>query len=60
MKSDGKFAYSLYGVNCTEVEVDVLTGAVEVIRSANLSVNFYHPRLMQTHSYCIAVHKFSC
>ena len=33
MKTDGDFAYSSYGVNCTEVEVDVLTGEVEVIRS---------------------------
>ena len=32
MKWDGEFAYSSYGVNCTEVEVDVLTGEVEVIR----------------------------
>ena len=33
LKSDGEFAYSSYGVNCTEVEVDVLTGEVEVVRS---------------------------
>ena len=33
MKSDGEFAYSSYGVNCTEVEVDVLTGEVEILRS---------------------------
>lgn len=33
MKSDGEFAYSSYGVNCTEVEIDVLTGEVEVVRS---------------------------
>ena len=33
MKSDEEIAYSSYGVNCTEVEVDVLTGEVEVIRS---------------------------
>lgn len=33
MKSDREVAYSSYGVNCTEVEIDVLTGEVEVIRS---------------------------
>jgi len=27
------FAYMSYGVNCTEVEIDVLTGEVEVLRS---------------------------
>ena len=33
MKMDRDFAYSSYGVNCTEVELDLLTGEVEVIRS---------------------------
>lgn len=33
MKSNDDFAYMSYGANCTEVEIDVLTGEVEVIRS---------------------------
>ena len=33
MKLDGEFAYSSYGMNCIEVEVDVLIGEVEVIKS---------------------------
>ncbi|XP_065894835.1 uncharacterized protein [Dysidea avara] len=33
MKSDDDFAYMSYGANCTEVEIDVLTGEVEVLRS---------------------------
>jgi len=33
LKSDDDFAYMSYGVNCTEVEIDVLTGEVEVLRS---------------------------
>ena len=33
MKTDEESAYQSYGVNCTEVEVDVLTGEVEIVRS---------------------------
>ena len=33
MKTDEESAYQSYGVNCTEVEIDVLTGEVEVVRS---------------------------
>ena len=33
MKTDGDFAYISYGVNCTEVELDVLTGEIEILRS---------------------------
>ena len=33
LKSNDDFAYMSYGANCTEVEIDVLTGEVEVIRS---------------------------
>ena len=33
MKTEAAFAYSSYGVNCTEVELDVLTGEIEILRS---------------------------
>ena len=33
MKTDERSAYQSYGVNCTEVEVDVLTGEIEILRS---------------------------
>ena len=33
MRTDEESAYQSYGVNCTEIEVDVLTGEVEVVRS---------------------------
>ena len=33
MKTDAAFAYVSYGVNCTEVELDVLTGEIEILRS---------------------------
>ena len=33
LKTQYVFAYMSYGVNCTEVEIDVLTGEVEVLRS---------------------------
>ena len=33
MKSDDDFAYISYGANCTEVEIDVLTGEVVVLKS---------------------------
>ena len=33
MKTDEESAYQSYGVNCSEVEVDVLSGEVEIVRS---------------------------
>ena len=33
MKTDDAFAYVSYGVNCTEVLLDVLTGEIEILRS---------------------------
>ena len=33
LKTKYDSAYMSYGVNCTEVEIDVLTGEVEVLRS---------------------------
>ena len=33
MTTDSDFAYVSYGVNCTEVELDVLTGEIEILRS---------------------------
>ena len=33
LKTQYVFAYMTYGVNCTEVEIDVLTGEVEVLRT---------------------------
>ena len=31
-KTDYKFAYNAYGVGCTEVEIDVLTGELQILR----------------------------
>ena len=33
MKTPDPFAYESYGVNCAEVELDVLTGEIEILRS---------------------------
>ncbi|XP_065883616.1 xanthine dehydrogenase-like isoform X2 [Dysidea avara] len=33
LKTKDPFAYNIYGVNCTEVEIDVLTGEIEILRS---------------------------
>ena len=33
LKSKQLFAYSSYGVNCAEVELDVLTGEIQILRS---------------------------
>ena len=33
LKTPGLFAYESYGVNCAEVELDVLTGEIEIVRS---------------------------
>ena len=31
-KTDYKYAYNAYGVGCTEVEIDVLTGEPQILR----------------------------
>lgn len=31
-KTDYKYAYNAYGVGCTEVEIDVLTGQTQILR----------------------------
>ena len=31
-KTDYKYAYNAYGVGCTEVEIDVLTGELQILR----------------------------
>lgn len=33
VKTPDPFAYESYGVNCAEVELDVLTGEIEILRS---------------------------
>ena len=33
LKTADVFAYESYGVNCAEVELDVLTGEIEIVRS---------------------------
>ena len=33
MKAAGPFAYESFSVNCAEVELDVLTGEMEIVRS---------------------------